>query len=117
MATPFSSGGCDCCLWACDWVLARRGVDPAAPLRGRYRSQAGARRIIAGYGGLEALARSFMASAGLSVTTTPVAGDVGLVIDAAGQQVLAIRTRSHWAAKARRGVVFENFPVIVAWSV
>lgn len=117
MAAPFVRGTCDCCLWACDWVVTLRGIDPAAPLRGRYRTAIGAERHIRRAGGLEPLARTLMDAAGFAVTTTPRAGDLGLVVDAARQHVLAIRLVAGWAAKAKRGIVIEDFPMIVAWSI
>ena len=118
MGEPFGSGACDCALWICDWVLARRGVDPGAMFRGRYHSQAGARRLMAPYGGLEGLARTFFAQAGLQATTEPVRGDVGLVVDQAGHHALALCLGAgRWAGKARRGIVVEAFRVLAAWSV
>lgn len=45
-AQPFKYGTADCGLTVADWVLIATGHDPAADLRGRYRSAAGALRII-----------------------------------------------------------------------
>ena len=39
---PFLWGDSDCCLMPCDGVLAITGVDPAAKLRGRYKTLRGA---------------------------------------------------------------------------
>lgn len=58
-AEPFAWGMNDCCLFACDAVLAMTGVDAAAAYRGRYKTQRGAyallRRIDGG--GIEEAAR------------------------------------------------------------
>ena len=39
---PFSWGRHDCCLFACDAVMAMTGVDPAKPFRGKYKTKRGA---------------------------------------------------------------------------
>lgn len=52
VATPLVWGRHDCALLAADAVLATTGVDPAAELRGRYRSAAGAHRALAATLGL-----------------------------------------------------------------
>ncbi len=43
---PFQWGEFDCCLMPCDGVLAITGVDPAAKLRGRYRTLRGAQAAL-----------------------------------------------------------------------
>jgi hypothetical protein len=48
---PFSWGEHDCCLWACDGILAMTGVDPAAWFRGRYSTKIGAYRALKQYAG------------------------------------------------------------------
>jgi hypothetical protein len=115
-AHPFVWGELDCCLWPSDWVRLRRGIDPAASLRGRYRTALGARRHIARAGGWEALTRRLAEQAGLSETDTPNAGDIGLVESEQGP-MLAIRTATGWACKGLRSIVVAPFKPIVAWSV
>lgn len=54
---PFSWGKQDCCLFACDGVLAQTGLDPAAGMfRGKYRDALGAARLVRKHGGVEAIA-------------------------------------------------------------
>lgn len=114
--TPFRWGSCDCALWAADWVRACRAVDPAAPLRGRYRTALGAGRHIRRRGGFLPMVRGLMASAGLAETRDPATGDVGVVETPVGP-ALAIRTRIGWAAKGERGIVCDQFPMLAAWSL
>ena len=45
-AASFAWGAHDCCLFAADGVRATTGADPAADLRGRYRTALGAARLI-----------------------------------------------------------------------
>lgn len=117
-ALPFVWGVRDCSLWACEWVAARTGRDPAAALRGSYRTQGGAYRRVSRAGGLEALARSCFASCGFPETLTPKPGDVGLIAtDTAMGLALAIKTANGWAAKAPAGVTVAAFPCRVAWSI
>ena len=47
----FAWGSADCCLTACDCVLAMTGVDPAAWFRGRYTTASGARRSLKAFAG------------------------------------------------------------------
>jgi hypothetical protein len=55
--TPFAWGRQDCCLFACDGILAQTGLDPAAGLfRGKYRDALGAARLVRKHGGVEAIA-------------------------------------------------------------
>ena len=44
--TPLVWGKSDCLLTACDAIEAMTGVDPAADIRGNYKSKAGAYRLI-----------------------------------------------------------------------
>ena len=114
---PFAWGSSDCALFMSGWVLARRGVDPAASLRGRYRCHLGAARHIRRLGGMETMGRRLALAAGLPVTMDPRPGDIGLVRDPAAGPLFAIRTALGWAAKGPTGIALGAFPVIVAWSV
>jgi len=113
---PFRWGACDCCTWVCSWVLARRGVDPSAPWRGRYRTARGALRNIRRGGDFVAVVSGAMADAGLIETSDPQPGDIG-VVEAEGGATLAICTGGKWAGKSERGVVVAPFPMIKAWRV
>lgn len=54
---PFQWGKQDCCLFACDGILAQTGLDPAAEMfRGKYRDALGAARLVRKHGGIEAIA-------------------------------------------------------------
>lgn len=115
-STPFTWGVSDCCLAASDWMLARRGIDPAAPLRGRYASMRGALRHIRRLGGFEAMVSNLMRDAGFVETNEPKIGDVG-VVDSDQGQALAIRTHIGWAVKGVNGFVVAPFSHTKAWSV
>lgn len=54
---PFQWGERDCALTACDWIAILVGIDPAAELRGAYRTAIGAGRVMKPRGGLEQIAR------------------------------------------------------------
>lgn len=113
---PFSWGEADCCLFACDWVLARRGVDPMATWRGTYATRLGVYRRINKSGGFLAAVTLEMEAAGLMRTNDPQPGDVGVVQGPQGP-VLAIRTPTGWACKAERGLIVAMFPFVRAWAV
>lgn len=48
---PFVWGEHDCCVWACDGILAMTGVDPMTELRGRYLTALGAARALKAFAG------------------------------------------------------------------
>ena len=59
LGRPFAWGQHDCALFACDACHAMTGVDPAAAVRGKYKTAKGAARAIKrlfGAGSLPALA-------------------------------------------------------------
>lgn len=116
-ALPFVRPATDCCFFVADWVLSRTGVDPAPDLRGSYCSALGARRKMRMWGGFETMWRVHMALAGFNTTRAPEMGDVGVVRDRGGQMIAAIRIPGAWAAKAERGLLYEDMPMIVAWSL
>lgn len=113
----FVWGSCDCSLVMADWCRAARGVDPAASLRGRYSTAAGAMRHVLRLGGFEAMARSLMAGCGFATTQDPRPGDVGLVKHPTVGPVFAIRCALGWAVKSPDGVAVDRYPTLVAWSV
>lgn len=115
-STPFEWGSADCTTFVCDWIQAVRGRDPDAEFRGRYRTARGANLHLRRGGGLVVLARRCFSEIGMSETTDPRPGDVG-VVEQDGAVALAIRTERGWAAKSLRGVVCGPFPVVVAWTV
>ncbi|PHY13252.1 hypothetical protein CSW58_07010 [Caulobacter sp. B11] len=49
---PMAWGVNDCMLFAADWLWSVAGQDPAAAWRGRYRTEAGAARIVRKLGGM-----------------------------------------------------------------
>lgn len=78
---PFAWGTNDCATLAADAVLELTGVDPMASLRGTYGTEDEADGVISAAGGLEALADSLAAAAGLGACLPLFAqrGDVVLV--------------------------------------
>lgn len=118
METEFDrAAGADCAMWVADWVEKATGIDPAGHLRGTYASGFGAARQIARFGGYVLMWRLHMAVAGFVTTRAPQEGDVGVVLDAAGNTVSAIRFDEKWAAKSEGGIVVEDFRMLVAWSL
>jgi hypothetical protein len=114
MDGPFVWGRADCCTAACDVFLALHGVDPMAPLRGRYRTRAGALRLIAARGGWRAMARALAAEAGL-VAGQGGAGEIGLAVVGGSHALVIGIERGLWAGKGADGVVAVR-GVEVSWS-
>jgi len=111
----FAWGACDCCTWACDWVVAAASVDPAAAWRGACASARDAARILRG-APLPELARRGCEAAGLVETRDPLPGDVGVVLTPNGA-AMAIRTRRGWAVKSAVGFGVGPYPMLAAWRV
>ena len=118
-ARRFAWGVCDCCLWAADWVATVTGRDPAASLRGTYRTRRAAAAIVAAHGGMIAFVEAHMAPLGAARTDDPLPGDLA-VVDTAGGAALGIVTPLGVAVKRQRlrlGVSVAARPVLAAWRV
>lgn len=113
---PFVWGERDCALWAANWILERRGIDPAASLRGRYGTALGCARIAKAHGGIAGHAASLLDAAGFAETTDPKPGDVGVIETPVGQAVV-IRTERGWAWKAKHGLSIVQATHVAAWSI
>lgn len=116
MARRWEWGSADCCAAACDVFAAIHGIDPMARLRGAYATRDEAEAMIARHGGLEALAASLAAEAGLRASEGR-AGDIGVseAGAASGGRCLMICTGRGWAAKSPTG--FALLPRAArAWS-
>ncbi|MGY2052965.1 DUF6950 family protein [Methylobacterium sp. JK268] len=116
-AEPFAWGATDCGCMMGLWCVARAGIDPAAPLRGRYSTARGARRAIARLGGFVAAGRTLMGAAGFAETGAPRAGDAGLVEHPIVGPAFAVHVGIGWAVKSERGLALGDWPVLVAWAV
>ncbi len=107
---PFAWGRNDCALLACDLVMAATGVDYAAPLRGRYRTAAGATRVLRRFagGGLEAAAEKIARDNGLEEVPLLMAqrGDFVLLDDTEGP-ALGVCLGSHIVAAGPAGAVLR----------
>jgi len=112
----FEWGRCDCVTFVCDWIVAQRGVDPAASFRGQYRSGAKAAENLAPNGGLAGSVAAFFDLAGLKTTNDPKPGDVGVV--SMRRPTCAVYVGGgKWASKGRRGVTISVANPLAIWSV
>ena len=113
----FAWGRCDCAITMADWCRRACGIDPAAPLRGHYRTARGALRTVRRRGGFEAVVRTLMAEAGFAATDAPRPGDVGLIEHPVAGPACAIRCALGWAVKSPAGLALGDFPTRAAWRV
>jgi hypothetical protein len=117
-------GRTDCALTAADAVLAQTDWDPAVGLRGRYKTAAGAARVIRRHGGLEALATAVLGPPLLSPLLAQT-GDVALFaepVTAGGEtreiERLGVIVQEHVWARADAGLTYRTRSVVrVAWPV
>lgn len=114
MTQPFEWGKQDCCLWAADCVLASTGIDHAADVRGTYADAAGALRVLARLGGIEAVA----ARAGAPIPALGAGvGDVGLIV-LADRSLLAVCVGAVWLAPGAQGLAARSLgDAVQAWRV
>jgi hypothetical protein len=113
----FAWGEFDCCLFMADWILERRGVDPAGALRGAYSGPRQALRIIRAAGGLRSLAAALAHSAGLPARTGVVCPDDVAVVQVGRRQAGAIRTGKGWAVLTPGGYLVAPLPALAVWEV
>lgn len=115
MSTPFEWGVHDCCLWAADCAQAINGTDHAAAYRGTYSSAAEAMRLVQQLGGMEALG----AMAGPECPPMcACVGDVGLVADPEGRELLGVCMGTVWLVPTAAGLGALPLDVgVKAWRV
>lgn len=114
---PFVDGETDCALTVADWVEAVTGIDPAAHLRGRYKTALGRERLLRKLGGLEAVMADCAARAGLQETGSPGRGDIGLICLASGVEIAGICTGRLWSMASSDGHLAIRGEVMRAWRV
>lgn len=110
-STQFSWGTHDCCMFACDCVLAATGHDPASGIRGTYRSAAGAAEVLAAHGGIRALA-----DARLGSRVDPAIAQVGdiVLVVLEGRDTLAVCAGEAAVAPGAVGLVSMPMSAAVA---
>ena len=110
--TPFAWGTNDCCTFAAEAVQAMTGVLPALP---SYSNEREAMRAMRDLGGVrEAVTRLF------EPTTVQHAqrGDLLLVRQPDGREMLAVALGLHWCAPGEAGLVFgPQLEAELAWRV
>ncbi|PKR54398.1 DUF6950 family protein [Thalassospira marina] len=118
---PFLWGKHDCCLTACDAVLAITGIDPAKDLRGLCDDRRGAIRVMRDYagGGVEKTVAKAFAACGFGYVPVLFArrGDCGLVSTDDGP-ALAVCMGATWVAQGKNGLVQKPLKEgLRAWRV
>lgn len=122
LALPHQWGQADCITLPADWVLRWRGVDPAADIRLTYGSAGEAQRAWVFFTRpLEAVSPR-MERAGLVPASSPVAGDVGILllpVDGMLRPHGGLCLGRQWAVKMVDGAIIVGMPakVLAAWQV
>lgn len=110
-ATPFAWGSHDCCMFACSVINELIGVDPAADLRGAYRTRLGAARVLKRLGGVEGIAETRTAAHGFAALPSPAFAQRGdlVLADTAGEgPALGICVGGAVAFSALVGLTFRK---------
>ena len=113
---PFAWGTHDCAMFAADAIRAITGVDHAAIFRGLYDTREQAEAIVAQYGGLRPFVNYFL---GPEIDPKLARrGDVALIKDGGGQELLAVCLGASFAASGESGLKFFKIKnAISAWRV
>ena len=115
----FAWGSWDCGLLCAEWVLARRGVDPALMSRGRYSTALGLARFLMRRGGLIAHFDDCLSQVGIKRVTSPRRGDV-VIVEAEQGLTAGIVTGPLVMLPCAVGIVerrLDLMPVVAAWRV
>jgi hypothetical protein len=108
-------GVSDCIMATCDHVLHRTGIDPAAPWRGSYSDEEGARAIYEAHGGVLALFDYGMALAGFERGDRAHGRPV--VADIMGKQIAGVDLGKRCAFITERGCIELPAKVLRSWSI
>jgi hypothetical protein len=122
-AKRFRLGQCDCALVLADWWMFLQSqlspyaaLDPAAHLRGHYRSRLGYTRLVRRSGGLVAVVDSIANAIGAVRTEDPLPGDFAVVsLPLPHGEAGAIKVDMGWAMKLNDGITVGPAPCLAAW--
>ena len=122
LTTPHRWGVSDCITLPADWVARMTGADPAEDIRLTYGSAGEAQRAWRFFTDPLGCVSPRMDRCGLRITTSPVAGDVGLLLISDGGPPMphgALCLGGKWAVKTQAsGVLAVEHPkIIAAWGV
>lgn len=115
----FRWGSADCCLLAADAVQALTGRDPAAPWRGSYTDEAGARALLEEHGGLRGLISTALGPA-TNLPAMAGRGDVGaaLLPGMGGEEIACVVTAQGLLVRPERGLALVPRSLLrAAWIV
>ncbi|HBO25044.1 MAG TPA: hypothetical protein DD649_19480 [Providencia sp.] len=114
MQKPFSWGEHDCCLFAANCAIAVCEIDIAEKVRGRYKTSAGALRVLkAEFGDLESGLSGFFNEI---EPITASRGDIVMFIGPEGKTLGVIWAKKIWAVTERGAMPVDHQP-IKAWRV
>lgn len=113
----FRDGTWDCALMVAAWVERATGIDGASPWRGRYSTRLGWLRILKREGGIEGAIAKGAALAGLSETTEPRRGDIGIARQPNGELMAGICLGDRWASAGLNGLAACCAVPVRAWRV
>lgn len=114
--TAFAWGTHDCIIATCDHVRRVTGIDPAAPWRGTYSDEAGARAIYEAHGGVMGLFEHGMRLAGF--TRGENAPGAAVVASIGGHTVAGVNMGAMTAFVSPLRAMSElRIPVLSAWPL
>ncbi len=112
----------DCTTFCATWVEMLTGNDPAADLRGSYRTAEGAHAIIDAAGGHVPFMHARLQPLGFKRVQHPQDGDIGCVLAPAGmggefKEIGAVRFGPLWATLGPVGIVAKRLDHVAIWRL
>jgi len=114
--TSHEWGRADCILSVADHILRVTGIDPAAPWRGTYDDEEGARRILAAHGGALGLFDYGMTWAGFDRTSDRRKGNP-VVCQMGDMQIAGVDMGRRVMFRMERGVIECPAAILGAWAI
>lgn len=112
----------DCLTFLASYIAAMIGVDPAADLRGTYRTEDQAHEIVTEYGGMVPFVAAKVEPDLAYRVGTPETGDIAIIRAPAGfegniKEIGAICFGPIWATLGPGGVVGKKAVCVAAWRL
>lgn len=114
----------DCLMFICNWIKLARGIDPAAPYRGHYRTELGCLRILKRDGGVREIMRARTKACGIHLTQSPRDGDIILIEGPTlrrgkpiNAEAGAIYINDRAATMTPQGLLLLKTPWLLAWTI
>jgi len=114
---PFSWGNHDCCLFACNCVVAMTGLDPGKKYRGRYSTELGAKKILKKLAGGDVETAFTNVFGAIKPRLNATNGDIVLVVTELGKTAGIICGGQVWLVGIDGLTTMPLDAIVGCWSI